>query len=295
MNKEQWQKMKEGKGFIAALDQSKTSTPRTLENYGISKEMYHSDEEMFDLIHEFRKRIITSPSFSGDKILGVILFKHTMDKKIDGKYTADYLWDVKGIVPFLKVDKGLEEVNKGVRLMKPIKDLDNVLDVAIERHIFGTKMRSLIVEANREGIHELVNQQFELAQKIIDKGLVPILEPEIDIHSEDKIVSEKILRQEILDHLNKLPKDVNMIFKLSIPDLPAFYQPLILDGHVLRTCGLSGGYRRDEANDNLREDYGMIATYSRALIQDLNIEQSDKEFDMYLKEAIDSIYNASIT
>jgi len=295
MNEKQLLKMRDGQGFIAALDQSGGSTPKTLKAYGIKDGAYHNDDEMFALIHQMRTRVITSQSFNSDKILAAILFENTMDRKIEGKYTADYLWDVKKVVPILKIDKGLAEVTNGVKLMKPIPGLDALLDRAVERNIFGTKMRSVITEANPEGIHEIVKQQFEIGLQIANKGLVPIIEPEVDIFSKDKYVSEKYLRQEILDQLMLLPKDVKVMLKLSLPDIPDFYQPLIENEHVVRVVALSGGYERHEANDKLKQNHGMIASFSRALLQDLRDGLSDQEFDQKLKEAIDSIFEASIT
>ncbi len=295
MNKEQFERMGKGLGFIAALDQSGGSTPKTLKAYGIEENRYHNEDEMFALIHEMRTRVITSQSFTNDKILGAILFENTMDRKIEGKFTADYLWDVKGVVPFLKIDKGLADPNQGVRLLKPIPGLDDLLDRAVEKNIFGTKMRSVILEANPEGIHEVVKQQFEIGLQIAKKGLVPIIEPEVDIFSKDKYTSEKYLRQEILNQLAQLPDDVKIMLKLSLPDLPDFYQPLIEDSHVLRVVALSGGYERTEANEKLKDNHQMIASFSRALLQDLRDDQDVNTFDQNLKETIDSIYEASIT
>jgi fructose-bisphosphate aldolase class I len=295
MNQEQMQKMRDGQGFIAALDQSGGSTPKTLKAYGIKDDAYHNDEEMYQVIHQMRTRVITSKSFTSDKILGAILFENTMDRKIESKLTADYLWDVKKVIPFLKIDKGLAELQDGVQMMKPIPGLDALLDKAVERHIFGTKMRSVIKEANPEGIRKIVEQQFEIGLKIAQKGLMPIIEPEVDIHSKDKYISEKYLRQAILDALLKLPKDIKIMLKLSLPDIANFYQPLIENEHVLRVVALSGGYEREVANEKLKENNQMIASFSRALLQDLRDNQSEKEFNKNLKDAINSIYEASLT
>jgi fructose-bisphosphate aldolase, class I len=293
MNKSQFDKMKNGEGFIAALDQSGGSTPKALAGYGVLEDSYSNEDEMFDKVHEMRTRIITSPSFSPDRILGVILFEQTMDREIEGKYTADYLAD-KGIVPFLKVDKGLAEEKNGVQLMKPIPDLDETLRRAIERKIFGTKMRSVIHEPNTGGIKEVVDQQFDFGKRIIAAGLVPIIEPEVDIHSEQKEKSEAILCNEILKHLNELSEEENVMLKLSIPSKANAYKELVEHPRVVRVVALSGGYSRDEANVKLKENDGVIASFSRALAADLSANQSDEEFDAALKKAVDSIYEASV-
>ncbi len=293
MNKSQLDKMKNGKGFIAALDQSGGSTPKALAAYGVLEDSYSSEEEMFDKVHEMRTRIITSPSFSPDSILGVILFEQTMDSKIEGKYTADYLAD-KGIVPFLKVDKGLAEEENGVQLMKPISDLEETLRRANERGIFGTKMRSVIHEPNESGIKEVVQQQFEIGKRIIEAGLVPIIEPEVNIHSEQKEKSEEILSNEIMEHLNGLSEEENVMLKLSIPTKANAFKELVEHPRVVRVVALSGGYSREEANEKLRENDGVIASFSRALAADLNANQSQEEFDEALKKAVDSIYDASV-
>ncbi|WP_226677111.1 fructose bisphosphate aldolase [Rossellomorea aquimaris] len=293
MNKSQLDKMKNGNGFIAALDQSGGSTPKALAAYGVLEDSYSSEEEMFDKVHEMRTRIITSPSFSQDSILGVILFEQTMDSKIEGKYTADYLAD-KGIVPFLKVDKGLAEEKNGVQLMKPISDLEETLRRANERGIFGTKMRSVIHEPNESGIKEVVQQQFEIGKRIIEAGLVPIIEPEVNIHSEQKEKSEEILSNEIREHLNGLSEEENVMLKLSIPTKANAYKELVEHPRVVRVVALSGGYSREEANEKLRENDGVIASFSRALAADLNANQSQEEFDAALKKAVDSIYDASV-
>ncbi|QHE62959.1 fructose bisphosphate aldolase [Rossellomorea vietnamensis] len=293
MNKSQFDKMKNGEGFIAALDQSGGSTPKALAGYGVLEDSYSNEDEMFDKVHEMRTRIITSPSFSPDRILGVILFEQTMDREIEGKYTADYLAD-KGIVPFLKVDKGLAEEKNGVQLMKPIPDLDETLRRATERKIFGTKMRSVIHEPNTGGIKEVVDQQFDFGKRIIAAGLVPIIEPEVNIHSEQKEKSEAILCEEILKHLNELSEEENVMLKLSIPTKANAYKELVEHPRVVRVVALSGGYSRDEANAKLKENDGVIASFSRALAADLSADQTDKEFDAALKKAVDSIYEASV-
>jgi fructose-bisphosphate aldolase class I len=295
MNQEQTLKMSNGLGFIAALDQSGGSTPKTLKAYGVNDDAYHNEEEMYALIHEMRTRVITSQSFTSEKILGAILFENTMDRKIEEKLTADYLWDVKKVVPFLKIDKGLAAIEDGVQVMKRIPGLDALLDKAVKRNIFGTKMRSVIKEANPKGIQKIVDQQFEIGLQIANKGLMPIIEPEVDIFSKDKEVSEKYLRQNILDALNKLPKGVKVMLKLTLPNVANFYQPLIENEHVLRVVALSGGYERHVANQKLKENHNMIASFSRALLQDLRDGQSKEEFNNHLKDAIDSIYEASIS
>lgn len=293
MNQHQFDKMKTNKGFIAALDQSGGSTPKALANYGVSEDAYNSEAEMFDLVHEMRTRIITSPAFDSKYILGAILFEQTMDRKIEGMYTADYLAE-KGIVPFLKVDKGLDEEADGVQLMKPILDLDKTLKRANERHIFGTKMRSVIKEANVEGIKAVVEQQFEVGKQIIAAGLVPIIEPEVDIHSPEKEKCEELLKAEILRHLDNLSTDEHVMLKVTIPTKANFYKELIDHPNVVRVIALSGGYSRDEANAKLKENDGLIASFSRALSQDLNVNQTDEAFNTALEKAVKSIYEASI-
>ncbi|QTM99083.1 fructose bisphosphate aldolase [Sediminibacillus dalangtanensis] len=294
MQANQLEKIRKGKGFIAALDQSGGSTPKALAGYGVSEDAYSNEEEMFDLVHEMRTRIITSPAFDSTHILGAILFEQTMDREIEGQYTADYLAEKKGIVPFLKVDKGLADASNGVQLMKPIHDLDETLRRANERHIFGTKMRSVIKEANPEGIKTVVDQQFEIGKQIIEAGLVPIIEPEVDIHSNDKEKSEQILKDEILGHLNNLDDKDNVMLKLSIPTVANTYKELIDHPRVVRVVALSGGYSRDEANEKLKENDGLIASFSRALSADLNVNQTDEEFNAALRDAVESIYDASV-
>ncbi|WP_022936409.1 fructose bisphosphate aldolase [Dielma fastidiosa] len=294
MMNEQLVRMHTGKGFIAALDQSGGSTPKALKLYGIDESQYHNDDEMFDLVHEMRTRIMTSPAFTSEHILAAILFENTMDRKVEGEYTADYLWLKKGILPILKVDKGLAELAHGVQLMKPIPDLDDLLKRAKERHIFGTKMRSVIKQADEEGIRAIVDQQFEVGLRIYAAGFVPILEPEVDIFAADKEKSEAILKREIKRHLSLLEDDVRVMFKLSIPSADGFYADLMEDQHVVRVVALSGGYSRDEANERLSRNPGLIASFSRALSQGLNVNQTPAEFDQLLKTSIDSIYQASI-
>ncbi|MFG6150199.1 fructose bisphosphate aldolase [Halobacillus sp. B23F22_1] len=293
MNNRQFDKMKNGQGFIAALDQSGGSTPKALATYGVPAYSYSGEDEMFDLVHEMRTRIITSPSFDGSRIIGAILFEQTMDRKIEGQYTADYLAE-KGIVPFLKVDKGLADQENGVQLMKPIDDLDDKLRRANERNIFGTKMRSVIHEPNESGIKEVVDQQFEFGKRIIDYDLVPIIEPEVDINSENKGQCEEMLREEILKHLNALSEDEHVMLKLTIPSKANAYKELVDHPRVVRVVALSGGYTRDEANQKLKENDGLVASFSRALAADLKADQSDNKFDETLKDAVDSIFDASV-
>ncbi|MFA9423748.1 MAG: fructose bisphosphate aldolase [Sedimentibacter sp.] len=294
MNNKQAERMKSAKGFVAALDQSGGSTPKALAGYGVSNDRYKNDKEMFDLVHEMRTRIITSPAFNSNHILAAILFEHTMDRKIDGMWTADYLWEKKGIIPILKVDKGLAEEKNGVQLMKPIPDLDSLLDRAVERNIFGTKMRSVIKKANRDGITKIVEQQFDYGKQIIKKGLVPILEPEVDINSSDKLESEKIMKEEILKHLNKLSKSEVIMLKLSIPTQDNFYSELMHHPQVMRVVALSGGYSREHAVELLEKNSGLIASFSRALVEGLNDSQTDKEFNDMLGNSVEAIYGASI-
>ena len=293
MNQEQLDKVKQGHGFIAALDQSGGSTPKALKAYGVNEDQYTNEDEMFDMVHEMRSRIITSPSFTSDKVLGAILFEQTMDREVEGQYTGDYLAD-KGIVPFLKVDKGLADLENGVQLMKPIPDLEDLLARANDRHIFGTKMRSNVLSANKEGITAVVEQQFEVGKQIIAAGLVPIIEPEVSINAEDKEAIEEILRDAILEELNGLAEDELVMLKLTIPTVPNLYKELVDHPNVIRVVALSGGYTRAEANNLLKENDGVIASFSRALSSDLNASQSAEEFDSSLAEAIDSIFDASV-
>ncbi len=290
-----YDKIATGRGFIAALDQSGGSTPKALAQYGVPESAYGTDEEMFDQVHQMRTRIITSPAFTGERIVGAILFEGTMDRQIEGQPSARYLWDVKQVVPFLKVDKGLEDPVDGVQLMKPIPGLDELLARAKANDVFGTKMRSVIKEAHTDGIGRIVEQQFELGHQILAAGLVPILEPEVDIHSPDKERSEEQLRDDILHGLDGLDDGQQVMLKLSIPTVDGFYTPLIDHPKVLRVVALSGGYSREEANERLSRNPGLSASFSRALIADLAADQSDEEFDAVLDRTIDSIYAASIT
>lgn len=295
INQTQLERMHSGKGFIAALDQSGGSTPKALSQYGVQESAYTNDEEMYTLVHEMRTRIIKSPAFDSEYILGAILFENTMDRKIDGQWTADYLWEKKNIVPFLKVDKGLADLSNGVQLMKPISNLDELLTRAVERNVFGTKMRSLIKEANAVGIREVVEQQFAVGKQIFEKGLVPIIEPEVDIYSADKEKSEEILKEEIKKQLDLLDKDVKVMLKLSIPTVDDFYSELMSDPHVVRVVALSGGYAQEEANQKLAQNHGLIASFSRALSEGLSAGQSDNDFNNMLGKTIKEIYAASIT
>ncbi|MCG2729681.1 MAG: fructose bisphosphate aldolase [Acetobacterium sp.] len=294
MNKLQLERMKNDNGFIAALDQSGGSTPKALAIYGIPKEAYADETEMFQLVHEMRSRIMKSPAFTKDRILAAILFEKTMDLKVDDKYSADYLWETKGIVPILKVDKGLLDLENGVQLMKPISDLDALLIRAKERHIFGTKMRSVIKEANPTGIKAIVDQQFEVGKAIVAAGFIPILEPEVDIHTPNKKEAEAILKQEIIEHLKSLDANCQIMFKLTIPDVDNFYAEIMTDPNVVRTVALSGGYSREESNEKLAKNHNLIASFSRALTEGLNASQSEDEFNSMLDQSIQSIYDASI-
>ena len=293
--KEKIEKMRNGKGFIAALDQSGGSTPKALKLYGIEESRYSNEAEMFDLIHQMRTRIIKSPAFNDSKILGAILFEQTMDRKIDGKYTAEYLWEEKRILPFLKVDKGLVDLDAdGVQLMKPITNLADLLKRANEHHVFGTKMRSVIKKASKEGIARVVAQQFEIANEIIAAGLIPIIEPEVDINISDKAAAEEILQEEILKHLDKLPATSDVMLKLTLPTVENFYTPLTKHPRVVRVVALSGGYSREKANEILGKNKGIIASFSRALSEGLYDQQSDAEFNKTLADSIEGIYEASI-
>ncbi len=295
MNNEMYEIIKNRKGFIAALDQSGGSSSKTLKAYGISETEYNTEGEMFDLIHEMRKRVFTSKSFTSEHIIGAILFEKTMLSKVNGEYTADYLWNEKNIVSFLKVDKGLQDEENGVKLMKEIPELSKELQEANEKHVFGTKMRSVIYEPNREGIKKIVKQQFDFAKIICDAGLVPIIEPEVDIHSEQKEMCEVILKEEIKNRLENWNKDDKIMFKFTIPTVPNYYLDLYDYECVVRIVALSGGYSIDEAVKYLSENNRMIASFSRALLQDLNAHQSQDEFDGKLNDAIVKIYNASIS
>ena len=295
MNTEQLEKMKNGKGFIAALDQSGGSTPKALKLYGIEESAYSGDEEMFDLVHQMRTRIIKSPSLNAERTLGAILFDMTMERTIDGKGTAEYLWENKKIVPFLKIDNGLAAEENGVQVMKAIPELDDRLARANGHKVFGTKMRSVIKLANRKGIQQIVDQQFEIGKKILAAGLVPIIEPEVDINSHEKEQAEGILKLEILDQLNKLKDNQNVMLKLTLPSQDNFYSDLVAHPRVIRVVALSGGYARDEANKMLAKNNGVIASFSRALTEGLSAQQSDKEFDDALDKAVQGIFEASNT
>ncbi len=294
LNQEQLTRIRTGQGFIAALDQSGGSTPKALLQYGIAENSYSGEEAMYALVHEMRTRIIKSPGFDAASILGAILFENTMDRTIDGLFTADYLWEKKGIVPFLKVDKGLANEENGVQLMKPMPDLDSLLTRAVERHIFGTKMRSVIKKASPEGIRAVVDQQFAVGKQIAAKGLVPIIEPEVDIHSADKAASEQLLKAELLKQLTALDPGVIVMLKLSIPTEDNFYRELIELPNVARVVALSGGYDQAEANEKLARHSGLIASFSRALAEGLSAQQSDEQFNATLSRSIASIYEASI-
>jgi fructose-bisphosphate aldolase class I len=295
MNKEQLEQMTKKGGFIAALDQSGGSTPKALKLYGIEESAYSNDKEMFELMHQMRCRIITSPAFSGDRVLAAILFEMTMDGTVKGKPVPEFLWKDRGVVPILKIDKGLADESDGVKLMKPMPDLDALLRRGVAAGIFGTKERSVIETASSTGIAAIVEQQFDVGAQVLDHGLVPILEPEVNIKSPDKQACEDILKAEILKHLNKLSGDRKVMLKLTIPSKTGFYKELIAHDKVVRVVALSGGYSRDEANAKLAKNPGMIASFSRALTEGLSAQQSDKEFDAALDAAIESIYRASIT
>jgi len=293
LNEQQLRKMKTQPGFVAALDQSGGSTPKALVAYGIKGGAWSNEDEMFALVHQMRTRIITSPSFDGDRILGAILFENTMDREIKERPTADYLWNVKRVVPFLKVDKGLVEEKDGVRLMKPMPELSALLDKAKANRIFGTKMRSFIVQADSAGIKEIVDQQFEVAAQILAAGLVPIVEPEVSIHCPQKANAEELLKAAILEKLNKLPADQLVLLKLTLPQQDDFYSDCVSHPNVIRVFALSGGYSREESNDRLRRNPGVVASFSRALLEGLRADQSDAEFDAQLNGAVQSIFEAS--
>jgi fructose-bisphosphate aldolase class I len=292
---EQLQKIRTGTGFIAALDQSGGSTPKALSQYGIAEDAWSSEDEMFDLVHEMRTRIITSPAFDGDRILGAILFEGTMDRAIEGTPTADYLWKEKRVVPFLKVDKGLADPSQGVQLMKPIAGLDALLKRAKTKQVFGTKMRSVVKQADAAGIAAIVRQQLDVGKQILAQGLVPILEPEVDIKCPNKGKAEELLRKEILAGLEQLSPDQLVMLKLTLPEQDDFYRPLVDHPNVLKVVALSGGYSRDVANARLGRNPGVVASFSRALVEGLVAQQSDEEFDGDLDAAIGSIYAASMT
>ena len=293
MNTKQLERMQNGNGVIAAGDQSGGSTPKALKLYGVTEDQYSNEEEMFRLVHEMRKRIITSPSFTSERILAAILFKVTMNSKIDDLYTSDFLWEKKGILPILKVDSGLAELNNGVQLMKPF-ELDELLANAKERHIFGTKMRSVIKEYNEDGIREVVKQQFEYARAIIAQGFVPIVEPEVDIHAKEKSKIESFLKAEIVKELETMNENQKLMFKFTIPTEANLYSDLVNFPCVLRIVALSGGYSREDANALLSKNQNMIASFSRALTEGLNVNQTQEEFDTMLNQSIESIVKASI-
>jgi len=295
LNEQQLQKMKSHPGFIAALDQSGGSTPKALALYGIKEGTWSNEDEMFAIVHEMRTRMITSPAFNGERIIGAILFENTMDRDIKGHPSANYLWNVKGVVPFLKVDKGLEAEKDGVQLMKSIPALAALLEKAKSKRIFGTKMRSVIKGANAAGIKEIVDQQFELAAQIIAAGLIPIVEPEIDIHCPEKAEAEELLKAAILEKLNQLPQGQIVMLKLTLPEQDNFYADFVKHPKVLRVVALSGGYSRDEANDRLRRNRGVVASFSRALAEGLSAQQSTAEFNATLDKSIQSIFEASNT
>ena len=293
MNESQLQKVQRDNGFIAALDQSGGSTPKALKLYGVGEDQYANEDEMFDRMHEMRSRIMTSPAFTGERVLGAILFEMTMDRQVDGRDTPDYLWNVKQVVPFLKVDKGLADEVDGAQVMKPMPGLDELLARARDKGVFGTKMRSVIKLANPDGVKAVVDQQFEVGHQILAAGLVPIIEPEIDIHSPQKADAEKLLKAAILEHLDRVPEGQYVMLKLTLPEEDGFYQELVDHPRVLRVVALSGGYTREDANTRLARNPGVIASFSRALTEGLSAQQSEDEFDKALDEAIGSIYEAS--
>ena len=295
MNSEQLEKIRTGSGFIAALDQSGGSTPKALKAYGIEESQYNGDDEMFDRIHEMRTRIITSQSFSGSRILGAILFENTMDRSIDGMSSSDYLWSIKEVVPFLKVDKGLADEQHGVQVMKPIDGLDGLLDKASENNIFGTKMRSVIKSADEDGINAVVDQQFEIGNRILQAGLMPIIEPEVDIHSPEKSACEGLMRDAIMRNLELLSGGDAVMLKLTLPEEDNFYSALVESEKILRVVALSGGYSREEANARMSRNSGVVASFSRALTEGLSAQQSQSDFDSLLDSSIQSIFDASNT
>jgi fructose-bisphosphate aldolase class I len=295
MNKQQYEKIRGGKGFIAALDQSGGSTPKALKLYGIAETEYSGEQAMYDLIHAMRSRIVTSPAFTGDRVLGAILFEQTMDREIEGRGSADYLWSVKNVVPFLKIDKGLADEANGVQRMKPNPDLDALLARAKEKGVFGTKMRSVIKLADNKGINDVADQQFEVGKQILAAGLVPIIEPEVDIKSPNKREAESLLKSALLKRLDGLDSDQRVMLKLTIPTADDFYADLVKHPKVLRVVALSGGYSRDDANERLARNHGVIASFSRALTEGLTAQQSDAQFNGALDKSIGSIYAASVT
>ena len=295
LNEQQLQKMKTHRGFIAALDQSGGSTPSALRLYGIKEGAWSNEDEMFAIVHQMRTRIMTSPSFTGERIIAAILFENTMDRDIERRPTADYLWNMKHIVPFLKVDKGIAAEKNGVQLLKPMPELAALLDKAKAKGIFGTKMRSFIKQANAAGIKDIVSQQFEVAGQIIAAGLLPIIEPEVDIHCPERAKAEEFLKAAILEELDELPADQSVMLKLTLPERDDFYADCVRHPKVLRVVALSGGYAREEANDRLRRNHGIVASFSRALVEGLSAQQSDDEFNAVLDGSIQSIFEASNT
>ena len=292
---QQLDKIKNEPGFIAALDQSGGSTPKALANYGIEADAYSNDDEMFQLVHNMRSRIVTSPAFSGNRIMGAILFENTMDREIEGQGSADYLWNVKRVVPFLKVDKGLADESNGAQIMKPMPELDELLQKAKQKNIFGTKMRSVIKTANADGVNAVVSQQFEIGRQIVAAGLVPIIEPEVDINSPQKAATEDLLKTALLNHLDQLGEGQMVMLKLTLPEVNNFYAGCIQHPNVLKVVALSGGYSRQEANQRLGKQNGMVASFSRALSEGLSAQQSDEEFNSLLDTSIESIFRASST
>jgi len=292
---DQLNKVRTQQGFIAALDQSGGSTPKALKLYGVGEDAYGNEEEMYAAVHAMRTRIVTSPAFNGDRILGAILFENTLDREIEGKNSSHYLWHAKNVVPFLKVDKGLADEADGVQVMKPMPDLAKLLEKAKAKDVFGTKMRSVIKSANATGIKKVVAQQFEIGRQIVAAGLTPIIEPEVDINAPDKAAAEAILRDQLQAHLDKLSSDELVIFKLTLPEQANFYADLLKHPNLLRMVALSGGYSRDEANRRLAQNNGMIASFSRALTEGLSFQQTELEFNQMLDESIEAIYQASRT
>ena len=292
---DQLNKVRTQQGFIAALDQSGGSTPKALKLYGVGEDAYSNEEEMYAAVHAMRTRIVTSPAFNGDRILGAILFENTLDREIEGKNSSHYLWHAKNVVPFLKVDKGLADEADGVQVMKPMPDLAKLLEKAKAKDVFGTKMRSVIKSANATGIKKVVAQQFEIGRQIVAAGLTPIIEPEVDINAPDKAAAEAILRDQLQAHLDKLNSDELVIFKLTLPEQANFYADLLKHPNLLRMVALSGGYSREEANRRLAQNNGMIASFSRALTEGLSFQQTGLEFNQMLDESIEAIYQASRT
>lgn len=294
MNTEQLRRIEEGQGFIAALDQSGGSTPIALANYGIEKDKYHSEDEMFDLVHQMRARIITSPNFTSQRVLGAIIFRGTMERQIEGMQTADYLWQTKGIVPFLKIDNGLAEEANGVQTLKPMPELDSLLDQAQSMHIFGTKMRSVIKSNNQQGINEVLDQQFAIAKQIIVAGFVPIIEPEVDINAPDKAAAEQTLFNGLSERINDLNDDQRIMLKLTLPEVDNLYLDITQHPQVIRTVALSGGYGLEEAVGRLKRNKGIIASFSRVLAAGLKVDQTDEQFNAVLDRSIEEAYQASL-